>query len=259
MAGPLAVVSMCLDEADMVEGFVRRMSSEADFLIVSDNGSTDGSRDILADLSRDFPLTVLDDPEVGYFQSRKMSRLVALAAERGAGFVVPADQDEIWYSPFGRIADVLTEFPHASVFTAVLYDHVATGVDPSDGDPVVRTGWRRVNPAPLPKVACRPVAPVTIHQGNHGASYGATQDNLLVVRHYPLRTPEQMIRKARNGGKAYAATTLPEDVGAHWRQWDLLTDEQLGDVFRRFYWVADPTVDESLIFDPAPVACPSPS
>jgi hypothetical protein len=40
--------------------------------------------------------------------------------------------------------------------------------------------------------------------------------------------------------------------GQHWRDWNRLTDEQLGDVFRRFYWSADPEHDDSLIFDPAP-------
>jgi hypothetical protein len=61
-----------------------------------------------------------------------------------------------------------------------------------------------------------------------------------------------MIRKARNGGRAYAATNLPEDHGQHWRDWNRLTDEQLGDVFRRYYWSADPEHDANLIFDPAP-------
>ncbi len=134
----------------------------------------------------------------------------------------------------------------------MLYDHVATGADP-EGEPVCRMGWRRRDPAPLPKVACRPSLPVTIHQGNHGAGYATgSVDGLLVVRHFAVRSPEQMIRKARNGGAAYAATNLPEDVGKHWRDWNRLSDEQLTEVFYEHYHVADPASDPSLIFDPCP-------
>jgi hypothetical protein len=117
---------------------------------------------------------------------------------------------------------------------------------------MARIGWRRREPAPLPKVAVRPYPRVTIHQGNHSADFGETVNGLLVLRHFALRSVEQMVRKARNGGAAYAATTLDESVGAHWRQWNQLSDEQLGEVFREHYWSPAPERDPSLIFDPAP-------
>lgn len=262
----LAVVSMVRDEADIIEGFVRRMAAEADLLIVADNGSMDGTRDLLADLARDLPLTVLDDPEVGYYQSRKMSALVAQATERGAEVVIPADADEVWYSPFGRIADVLAKHPFVSVFGAALYDHVATAEDPDEPDPVARLGWRRRESAPLPKVAVRPypcVGSVTIHQGNHGATHGLPVDQLdglLVVRHFPYRSTEQFVRKVRNGVQAYAATNLPEHEGRHWRDYGRLLDaggpKAIDAVFRAWFYSADPWTDPTLIFDPVP--CPLP-
>lgn len=243
-------VSMVKDEADVIEATVRHMLTQVDHVLIADNGSTDGTREILDSLD----VEVVDDPEVGYFQSRKMSTLATKAADMGAEWVVPFDADEAWYSPFGRIADVLTERPE-SIATAQLYDHVPSAEDPAEGDHLERIGWRRRDPAELPKVAVRPNVPVTIHQGNHGADYGGTVDNVLVVRHFPTRSAEQMVRKARNGGAAYAATDLPKDVGAHWRQWNELTDEQLGEVFRQYYWSADPRSDSSLIYDPVPTAC----
>lgn len=247
----VAAVSMVKDEADIVEHTLRRMADEVDALIIVDNGSTDGTRDILDDLARDLPLTVMDDPDPAYFQSRKMSRLAHIAAAQGADWVIPFDADERWYSPFGRIADVLVE-QDASIARASLYDHVATGIDPDEEDPLARLGWRRREPAPLVKVAVRPCPSVTIHQGNHGADFGHTIDGLLVVRHYPLRSVEQMICKARNGAAAYAATDLPEDAGAHWRGWGRLSDEQIADVFREHYWYAAPEARSDLIYDPAP-------
>lgn len=245
------------DEADIIRPVVEHMLTQVDWLLIADNASTDGTREILAELQteHDAAVCVVHDDELGYFQSRQMSALAARAAELGAEWVVPFDADEVWYSPFGRIAHVLADQDSASIAGALLYDHVATGTDPDDPNPLTRIGHRRVEPAKLPKVAARARPPVTIHQGNHGADHGERVDGLLIVRHFPLRSPEQMVRKSRNGGAAYAATDLPDHIGAHWRQWSQLSDEQLGDVFREFYWEANPT--RGLIFDPAPVVSPT--
>lgn len=243
-------IGLVRDEEDIIGATAAHMLTQVDHVMVLDNNSIDSTRTILLDLG----VEVIPDPEPGYFQSQKMSALAARAARAGADIVVPFDADEFIYSPFGRIADVLNDHPEVAIFTADPYDHVPTAEDPATGDPLTRMGWRRRERTPLRKVACRPSLPVTIHQGNHGCDYGTlrTLDELLVVRHYPLRSVEQMIRKARNGGQAYAATTLPADIGAHWRQWNMLTDGQLADVFRTYYWSSDPREDESLIFDPAP-------
>lgn len=254
----VVAIAMVRDEEDIIEATVRRMAVEVDELLIADNGSIDGTREILEALARDLPLTVIDDPEPGFFQARKMTALAALASERGADFVVPWDSDEVWWSPFGRVADVLATWPYP-LAAASLYDFVATGVDRDEADPVARMRWHRVNPVELPKVAARTSLPVIIHQGNHGASYDAvalTLDRPLVVSHYPLRSPEQMIRKARNGGAAYAATDLPEDLGAHWRGWSALSDDELHEVFRTYYFSEAPERDGSLVRDPCPRLCP---
>jgi hypothetical protein len=248
----VAGISMVRDEADIIESTVRHMLDQVDVVIVADNRSTDGTRDILESL----PVVVIDDAEVGYFQSDKMTRLAHLAREEfDADWVVPFDADEWWYSPQGRIRDVLVDCAVWPIVSAELYDHVATGLDPA-GDPVKVMGWRRTSPAALPKVACQTAPDLVIEQGNHGAHYDAPAPVTpgLVIRHFPYRSPEQFARKALNGAEAYAATDLPEDTGRHWREYGRLAEahgvEALHDVFRRWFWVAEPGVD--LIFDPAP-------
>lgn len=248
-----ATVAVCMvkDEADVIEHTITKMLDQVDAIIVADNGSTDGTREILDRLD----VTVIDDQEPAYYQSRKMTELAKLAGDSGADWVIPFDADEVWYSPFGRIADVLAKRPE-SIATAKLYDHVACGVDPIESNPLIRIGWRRKEAAPLPKIACRPNRSVTIHQGNHGADYGGTVADQLIVRHFPYRSVEQFESKVRNGAAAYAATDLPEDIGKHWRDYGRILEnegsEALGSVFRSWFWVANPQYESDLIFDPVP-------
>ena len=249
---------MCKDEADVAGGMLRHLADEVDHIIVADNGSTDGTRDILSDLRAQLPLTVLDDPEPAYLQSRKMSYLADLAArEHGATWIVPTDFDEIWYARGGRLREVLPALPPANVALAQLTNHFATAIDPDETDPFRRLGWRQADPAPLAKVAFRWEPRAVIHQGNHGVTLPSGQEELwaLEIRHFPYRSAEQFVRKAVNGAAAYRATDLPPSEGAHWRAYgeiyDRLGPEGLANVFRSHFWFLSPT-DSGLVHDPAP-------
>lgn len=268
-------IGMVRDELDVLPYTLAHMLTQVDGVILADNGSRDGTYEMLQSPGRDPRLTVLDDFEVGYWQSRKMTRLADVArTECDAGWVIGWDADEVWLTRDGRrIADVLADLPETvRIATADLWDHVATGEDPDDENPLVRIGWRRPHCAPLPKVACRALPGLTIAQGNHSATYDdcdlpGTVANLLTIRHYSYRSAAQTVRKVRNGAQAYAATTLPEEMGAHWRQMGLMSDEQIADAYRTWHWRADPSkplVIEGeqqgpLVYDPAPVACRLPS
>lgn len=272
----VAGISMVKDEADIVGRTVAHMLGQVDVVLVADNASTDGTTRVLRDVEiADFVagngevpgdrLIICYDEDPAYYQSRKMTHLAELARKLGADWVVPFDADEWWYSPDGRpIREVLAALPdHVTTVPAALYDHVATGHDSDDPDPVRRTGWRRRTALGLPKVACRTCLPVTIEAGNHGATYPTPRlvdavAPLLEVRHFPYRSADQFLRKVENGSAAYRLTDLPAGTGAHWRQYGQLLDEggpdAVRDWFREHFWVFDPTVDTSLVYDPAPGA-----
>lgn len=262
-------IAMVRDELDILPVTLAHMLEQCDTVIAADNGSRDGTR-VLLDEWPDGRLTVIDDPDPAYFQSRKMSALAERARQMGAEWVVPFDADEVWLSRDGqRIADVLVALPDGVLIAeADLWDHVSTGRDVDDPNPVRRMRWRRSYPAPLPKVAVRALPGVTIAQGNHSATFEGIDlpgrvSNLLTVRHYSYRSEAQMIRKIRNGAAAYAATDLGEVEGAHWRQMGMMTDEQIAEAYRKWYWRAEPKrplviegeAQPPLVYDPAPTRC----
>lgn len=275
MTARTIAVAMVRDEEDVIGSTVAHMLDEVDAVIVADNLSTDGTRDILEDMARAFGpdrLRVVNDPDPRYMQSEKMTALALRARlDLSAEWVLPFDADEWHYSPFGRIADVLADVaPQWLVIPAPLFDHVATGKDdPTELDPIRRLLWRRRDRNPLPKVAARWREDLVIAQGNHDAIYrgrGTYFDELLVVRHFPYRSPEQLIRKVRNGAAAYAAAgdALPQSFGAHWRQWGGILEahgeEAIEELFRKWYFRVRPdrahTIEDEeqppLIRDPAP-------
>lgn len=282
-----AAILRVKDEADVIEATVRHLLAQVDAAIVADNASTDGTLEILEGFigdEGDSRVSLIRDPEVGYYQSRAMTALAAHARERGFAWVVPCDADEVWYANGTRIGDWLSELPaDVAIVTAELYDHVATADDPPaqelypammtpEGpagavgcvrflDPFKRIGWRRREPAKLQKVACRLLPGLVIQQGNHSASYPGEHVGIaggLVVRHFPYRSVPQFVHKVRVGAAAYAATDLPPFIGAHWRQYgELLAsggEAAIEEIFRTWFWSTDPASDPSLIYDPAPVS-----
>lgn len=239
------------------------------------------------------PVSVCDDEEVGYYQAEKTTELAHRAGGLGHRWVIPCDADEIWYAPEGRpIRDWLDALGREHQFVkAAIYNHVATADDPptfcscqrenrfrpedeeaeiepcaecgglATPDPTRRIGWRQRVPLDIRwgKVACRTRPDLSIHQGNHSAStqgIGATGYG-LEIRHFPYRSADHFVRKAINGYAAYKATDLDEGVGAHWRVYGKAIEEGGPEAGHKWFydafWSPDPSKDDSLVYDPAPI------
>lgn len=264
-------VTMVKDEADVIETTLRHMLMQVDCISVFDNMSTDGTTEIIQRLiveddARDdvkrgpryhsrIALYMDDDP--AYYQSRKVTRLAQHARDDfGADWVVPFDADEIWTWQEGRIGDLLDSMPDETfVVHANVYDHVCTGIDSKTGDPFRDIAWRTRDKLELPKAALRLTPDLVIRAGNHGGDYDESRptigaylaDELLQVDHFPYRSPEQFVRKVRNGYNAYKLTDLDENTGTHWRNYGRILEEKgaqilVGDVFYRWFYEIDPTV-----------------
>lgn len=229
---PVVAVTMMRNEADVAEPVVRHMLDQCDRVIVADNGSDDGTREILDAIAADEPrLTVVDEPRFAYRQSETMNRLAAMAPD--AAWIVPFDADEWWDSADGRVADVLRALPaHLDQTGTRVYDMIPQPSDPVGPDPFARVTmtrpgsfWSRPEVA---KAAYRPGAGRAVMQGNHGLE-GRPLPAIgpLRVRHVPFRSLEQATAKLRHGRVAVLAAGLGPGSGTHWQEWGGLDDDGL--------------------------------
>ena len=249
-------IAMVKDEVDIIETTVVHMLHQVDHVVIADNGSTDGTSEILATLNCE----TIDDPDPAYYQSRKMTALAHYAASaHRADWVVPFDADEIWYPLHAAtIREALRGLTDEWVVPAWLFDHVVTDADASGVAPQHAMAHHLRNRTPLHKVAARTRNGMVIEMGNHQVTYPDRVTSppvawdVLAVRHFPIRSPQQYIRKARQGGAALALTDLDPACGQHWRDWARMTDQHLHDAFLdHWYYRAD---DDRLVLDPAPLS-----
>lgn len=257
----LVAVGMVKDEADVIGGVLRHLASEGvERIVVLDNGSTDGTTDLISETSRDLgcDLAWVWDPEPGYYQSLKITRACEEYAQPG-DWVIPFDADEIWHAGAEPLGTFFREVNDFSVVHARVKVHYATDDDAEDETPFAKFVWRHPEIASLPKCAVRWQHGTIVEQGAHGirlARPGQTCEGALTVRHYPYRTPEQFVQKVRNGIAALeAAPELPDAFCSHWREYARVLEadgeDGLRAIWDEHFWYPDPAARD-MVLDPAP-------
>jgi glycosyltransferase involved in cell wall biosynthesis len=204
----IIAISMVRDEEDVIGHTLAHMLTQVDHAIIADNRSTDSTPAILRSFDH---VTVVNDPERGYYQADKMTRLTHQAGDMGATWVVPFDADEAWYLPDLSTVD-------ADVVQARPFVYVPQPSDPDDPNPITRITWRLPLPERQFKVCFRYHPDAELHMGNHDVHRPGRRVHEGTVRHYQYRTVEQVRRKVSNGVEAYDASGLPTLYGTHWRE-----------------------------------------
>lgn len=226
----LVMTLLVRDEVDVVAAMIEHhLAAGVDFLVVTDNGSVDGTTDVLSGYQRVGALEFRVEPTHNYDQARWVTDMARRAAEvHRADWVINADADEFWYPRDGNsLKAALALIPEQ-------YGTVEAARENLVADPRLSGSWPyrlllrdvlslherggRIGP----KTAHRGDPKVEIAMGNHdvcgpllGPAYPAWP---LMIWHVPDRGYEQYARKITNGGSSYAANTEhgPED-GWHWR------------------------------------------
>ena len=232
-------IAMIKNEADIVEAFVRHTLELMDLMVVIDNGSTDGTREILTALQREgLALVVFDDPIFGYFQSEKVThvyrKVVPIFQPELVWFL---DADEFIHAPSrARLDAAFATVPAGDVVLLPWRTHLpADDVDPARvmADPLGAMPDRRRREEPQVFKAVmrrdpRDDARLVIEQGNHNVRFadgGRPQIHVMdgvAIAHLPVRSVEQLSAKVVNGWQAYLVKNRHAEVPTAGFQWQLL-------------------------------------
>jgi hypothetical protein len=224
----LAATVLVKNEADIIRQWFDYHLPRVDFVIVTDNGSTDGTREYL-DSIRGPKVIVIDEPEGTYFQSEWCTRMTHFAAGMGADWVIPSDADEFWVSARDYKTEILqaAESIKPAVANALnchwLVFHPTPEDDLSEKNPLIRLQWREQYAIGPHKVVHQTEHLKTVCQGNHGvvfdSDWAIKEAGLPGIRifHYTFRSWEHFRFKVIQGGQAYEKHPVL-GFGEHWRR-----------------------------------------
>ena len=231
------------DEADIVRANIEyHLDHGVDFIIATDNGSVDGTYQILEQYQKKGVLHLIREEEQNFAQCEWVNRMGRIACNQyHADLIFHCDADEFWWASSGSLKNELSHRHKVDVldvnvnnmifvrtgemdsFSKSLYYAVTKplqstnhGVDSLDrslflfksaGKVIYRTrnGYLEVG------------------QGNHGivdphVSISQKKSLDIQIIHYPLRSYGQFERKVLNGGLAYEKN--PSKAGGwQWRRW----------------------------------------
>ena len=94
----LVMSILCRNEIDIIEANIKTHATlGVDAFVVMDNGSADGTREKLEELSQQYDLHVIDQPSQTYQQAKWMKELAVYARDvLNARWVISNDADEFW-------------------------------------------------------------------------------------------------------------------------------------------------------------------
>jgi glycosyltransferase involved in cell wall biosynthesis len=229
MPTKLVAISRVRNEVDIIEAFVRHHAYYCDKLLILDDGSTDGTYEVLVQLrSQGLPLVVMRERSIGYEQRRYMTKLLHTAVHQfGADWVAPIDADE-FIEPAGglTLADALAnaeQMPQEIGWNNFVWRHDLA--ERADTHPIsylhLRMPLRRDHTKVL--VPASIVGPGTeLAQGNHSVlSNGVELPSgflpTVQLCHFPIRGTEQYASKVAIGYLNYLSMPgWDRNIGFHY-------------------------------------------
>lgn len=227
----LVMTLLVRDEIDALAANIEfHLRQGVDFVVATDNGSVDGTRELLAAYEARGVVRLIDEPADDYAQGVWVTRMARLAAtEHGADWVINNDADEFWWPELGDLKDALRSLPPGAEAASAERSNFVPRPDgdrQSFADRMTVRERESLNALgrKLPSKVCHRGFPsVEVGQGNHVCSVdGVTLAPIpapITILHFPLRSYAQFENKIAKGGAAYGRNIhLPPDIGGTWRR-----------------------------------------
>ncbi len=233
------------DEEDIVQAVLDyHLRRGVDFIIATDNCSSDGTGEILRSFERRGVLHYIYEPDDTYSQSIWVTRMARMACTQfQADWVINGDADEFWWPEEGDLRNVFERVGRSAEAITVQRTNFVPRTDAADNFFADTMTYSERQPKtalgqPLPDKVChRGFADIVVAQGNHsvfreGQALAAVNAPLTIL-HFPMRTYRQFANKIEKGGAAYARNAaLSQETGATWRKlYSLWQRGQLADFY----------------------------
>jgi hypothetical protein len=254
----LIMTLLVKNEDDIVDETIKfHLNSGVDFIIATNNNSTDNTRNILLKYQERGVLELIDETAENFDQVKWVDRMIKLAINKyKADWIINVDADEFWYSRFGNLKLAMPEPNH---FNAVYINclHICSNKNDSDKFAVplnvkghYQNNWKCFHTAKGYKL---------IAGGNHDIKmkfgykkYFATLD--VFVFHFWVRSYEQYEKKVLNTFEAIEKGVRDGvhslDFGSHIRNhYKLYQEGKLRDTYRTMVEGSSDDIVDNRLYD----------
>jgi SAM-dependent methyltransferase len=240
----LIMTLLVRDEKDVIKHNIEfHLRNGVDFIIATDNGSVDGTKEILLKYQDRGQLYLIEQPDKDYSQAEWVNKMGDIAFNYfKSDYIFHCDADEFWYAKKGNLKTEVRKKKNIDVFEVSIRnvllsfnnykekfpkDCKYSVIHPTETNDLEKDSLNKniyLFRYP-PKVIYRTAKIyIPVVQGNHGVA--ATEDvvidssNNIFIYHFPVRSWEHFSTKVINGGSSYENNKkLPKSVGFHWRRW----------------------------------------
>ena len=242
--GILVMTLLVRNEDDIIrENIEYHIKHGVDFIIATDNGSIDKTREILEEYEKKGCLFLIDEPLQDNSQAGWVNKMGEIALNKyKADYIIHCDADEFWFAKSGNLKKEISQSKKdvliVNVKNVLLNNKNGEECFPSDAlylviNPLTTENLQEDSknenlyifnyPSKLFSKTSKGYQYVT--KGNHALAYknanikkGNSED--VIIYHFPVRNKERFINKVINSGSATESNKdLHPSLSWHIRRW----------------------------------------